>query len=56
MRLYKLNDTNLGLAVARSLGDCYGHECGVGGEPQVSYRILEETDEFTVMGSEVFGM
>ena len=47
MRVYKLNDTNPGLAVARSLGDCYGHECGVGDEPQVSYRILEETDEFT---------
>ena len=52
MRVYKLNDTNPGLAVARSLGDCYGHECGVGDEPQVSYRILEETDEFIVMGSD----
>ena len=51
MRIYKLNDLNPGLAVARSLGDCYGHECGVGDEPQVSYRILEETDEFIVMGS-----
>ena len=29
MRVYKLNDGNPGLAVARSLGDCYGHECGV---------------------------
>ena len=52
MRVYKLNDNNPGLAVARSLGDCYGHECGVGDEPQVSYRILEETDEFIVMGSD----
>jgi hypothetical protein len=52
MRVYKLNDPNPGLAVARSLGDCYGHECGVSEEPQVSYRILEETDEFIVMGSD----
>ena len=52
MRVYKLNDNNPGLAVARSLGDCYGHECGVGDEPQVSYRILEDTDEFIVMGSD----
>ena len=52
MRVYKLNDQNPGLAVARSLGDCYGHECGVGDEPQVSYRILEDTDEFIVMGSD----
>ena len=48
--VYKLNDGNPGLAVARSLGDCYGHECGVSEEPQVSYRILEDTDEFIVMG------
>lgn len=52
MRVYKLNDGNPGLAVARSLGDCYGHECGVSEEPQVSYRILEDTDEFIVMGSD----
>lgn len=52
MRVYKLNDNNPGLAVARSLGDCYGHECGVSEEPQVSYRILEDTDEFIVMGSD----
>lgn len=52
MRVYKLNEINPGLAVARSLGDCYGHECGVSEEPQVSYRILEETDEFIVMGSD----
>lgn len=38
--------------MARSLGDCFGHECGVGEEPQVSYRILEDTDEFIVMGSD----
>ena len=56
MRVYKLKDTNPGLAIALSLGDCYEHECGVGDEPQVSYRILEETDELIVMGSEVFGM
>ena len=52
MRVYKLNDQNPGLAVARSLGDCYGHDCGVSEEPQVSYRILEDTDEFIVMGSD----
>ena len=52
MRVYKLNENSPGLAVARSLGDCYGHECGVSEEPQVSYRILEDTDEFIVMGSD----
>ena len=52
MRVYKLNENSPGLAVARSLGDGYGHECGVSEEPQVSYRILEDTDEFIVMGSD----
>ena len=52
MRVYKLNDANHGLALARSLGDCQGHECVLGDEPQVSYRILEETDELIVMGSD----
>ena len=52
MLMYKLNDMILGLAVSRSLGDCYGHECGIGDEPQVNYRILEGTDEFIVMGSD----
>ena len=52
MRVYKLNENSPGLAVARSLGDCYGHECGVSEEPQVPYRILEDTDEFIVMGSD----
>lgn len=52
MRVYKANDTNPGLAVSRSLGDCYGHECGVSEEPQVSYRVLDDSDEFIVMGSD----
>ena len=42
MRVYKLNDPNPGLAVARSLGDCYGHECGVSEEIQVVIEYLKK--------------
>ncbi len=51
-RVYKMNENSPALAVARSLGDCFGHDCGVSEEPQVSYRILDDTDEFIVMGSD----
>lgn len=52
MRVYKSGDRIPGLAVSRTLGDILGHECGIIEDPQVSYRILDETDDFIVLGSD----
>ena len=52
-RIYKSgSDSGPGLAVARSLGDLAGHECGVSELPEVSYRFLENYDEFIVIASD----
>jgi integrin-linked kinase-associated serine/threonine phosphatase 2C len=51
-RVYKVNDNGPGLAVARSLGDLAGHDCGVSEIPQVSVKPLEPKDEFLLIGSD----
>jgi serine/threonine protein phosphatase PrpC len=52
-RIYKSgSDGGPGLAVARSVGDLAGHDCGVSEIPEVSYRFLENYDEFIIIGSD----
>lgn len=51
-RVYSKNDDGPGLAVARSLGDVFGHTVGISCLPEVSYKMLEEQDFFIVIGSD----
>lgn len=52
-RVYKNNGENIpGLAVARSLGDLIGHECGISEIPQVSFKVIDSQDEFIIIGSD----
>lgn len=51
-RVYSKNDEGPGLAVARSLGDIFGHTVGISATPEVSYKMLEEQDVFIVIGSD----
>ena len=51
-RVYSKNDEGPGLAVSRSLGDIFGHTVGVSFVPEVSYKMLEESDYFIVIGSD----
>lgn len=52
-RVYKNNGESVpGLAVARSLGDLIGHECGISEIPQVSFKVIDNQDEFIVIGSD----
>lgn len=57
-RVYKNNGESVpGLAIARSVGDLVGHECGVSEVPQISFKIIDSQDEFIVIGSDgVFDM
>jgi serine/threonine protein phosphatase PrpC len=51
-RIYKKNDEQPGLAVARSIGDLMGHECGVSSEPEVIEKEIDGDDIFIVIGSD----
>lgn len=52
-RVYKNNGESVpGLAVARSLGDLVGHECGISEIPQISFKVIDSQDEFIVIGSD----
>lgn len=51
-RVYSKNEEGPGLAVARSLGDLFGHTVGISAEPEVSYKELDIEDKFVVIGSD----
>ena len=52
-RVYKSSSDNLpGLAVSRSFGDLAGHDVGVSELPQVSFKVIDQADEFVVIGSD----
>lgn len=51
-RVYSKNEDSPGLAVARSLGDLFGHTVGVIPEPEVSHKELDHDDRFIVIGSD----
>lgn len=51
-RVYKKNDDTPGLAVARSLGDIIGHECGLISTPEIICQELDPDDQFIVIGSD----
>ena len=51
-RVYSKNDEGPGLAVSRSFGDLFGHTVGVSHIPEVSYKLLDDTDMFIIIGSD----
>jgi len=51
-RVYKEGEPGPGLAVSRSLGDLAGHEVGCSEIPEISMKILENHDDFVVIGSD----
>jgi integrin-linked kinase-associated serine/threonine phosphatase 2C len=51
-RVYSKIDDGPGLAVARSLGDLFGHTVGVSEEPEISYKDIDGDDKFCVIGSD----
>jgi integrin-linked kinase-associated serine/threonine phosphatase 2C len=52
MRIVKKDEEEPGLAVARTLGDCMGHTCGVSAEPEVIEKEIESDDAFIIIASD----
>lgn len=51
-RVFKKGESSPGLAIARSLGDLYAHDVGVIEIPQISRKLVEQYDDFIVIGSD----
>ena len=51
-RVTKKNDDQPGLAVARSVGDLVGHECGISHLPEYIVKEIDLDDHFIVIGSD----
>lgn len=51
-RVFRKNDDEPGLAVARSIGDVVAHEVGVSCDPEVFVKELDSDDSFVVIGSD----
>jgi serine/threonine protein phosphatase PrpC len=51
-RIYSKLEDRPGLAISRSLGDIFGHTVGVSCVPEVSYKELDDSDKFIVIGSD----
>lgn len=51
-RIFKKNENFPGITISRSLGDIDAHDIGVIETPQISYKSIEEYDDFIVIGSD----
>ena len=51
-RVFRKNDDEPGLAVARSIGDNVAHDVGVSCDPEVFEKELDGDDSFVVIGSD----
>ncbi len=40
------------MAISRTLGDLFGHSVGVSSDPEVSYKELDGTEKFILIGSD----
>eukprot|EP00357_Protocruzia_adherens_P036625 CAMPEP_0115046854 /NCGR_PEP_ID=MMETSP0216-20121206/48977_1 /TAXON_ID=223996 /ORGANISM="Protocruzia adherens, Strain Boccale" /LENGTH=310 /DNA_ID=CAMNT_0002429975 /DNA_START=224 /DNA_END=1156 /DNA_ORIENTATION=- len=52
LRVWQLEGEGPGIAVTRSIGDLLAHKIGVSEEPEISFKRLNNNDEFIVLASD----